>query len=197
MEELKGLNKLIPVVVIKDIVDTEKTLAGLKKGGINNAEITFRTECAEEAIKLGVKLFPDMNIGAGTVINAEQAKRAVAAGAKFLVGPGLSEEVALFAKEKGVPYYPGCVTPTEIMQALSLGINVIKFFPANVYGGLKALKALSGPFPQVKFIPTGGVDLTNLKEFLSFEKVYAVGGSFMMKGDIENNCKEIEKIICE
>ena len=138
-----------------------------------------------------------MNIGAGTVINAEQAKLAVQAGAKFLVSPGLSEEVALYAREKGIPYYPGCVTPTEIMKALSMGINVIKFFPANVYGGLKALKALSGPFPQIKFIPTGGVDLTNLKDFLGFEKVYAVGGSFMMKGDIENNCKEIEKIICE
>ncbi|MBO5889080.1 MAG: hypothetical protein J6Q58_02955, partial [Clostridia bacterium] len=103
--------------------------------------------------------------------------------------------VALYCKEKGVPYYPGCVTPTEIMEAISLGIDVIKFFPANVYGGLKALKALAGPFPQIKFIPTGGADLTNLKEFLDYEKIYAVGGSFMMKGDIVDNCKKINAII--
>ena len=150
---------------------------------------------AEQAIKDGVKVFPDMNIGAGTVINLEQAKKAVEAGAKFLVSPGLCAEVAVYAKEVGVDYFPGCVTPTEIMQAIALGINVVKFFPANVYGGLKALKALSAPFPQIKFIPTGGVDLTNLDEFLAFEKVYAVGGSFMMKGDIIENCKKINEIV--
>lgn len=191
------MDRVIPVVVIKELSETEKTLAALEAGGINCAEITFRTACAEEAIKLGVKLFPEMNIGAGTVINEEQAKRAVAAGAKFLVSPGFSEKVALYARERGIPYYPGCVTPTEIMQALELGITTVKFFPASVYGGLKALKALSGPFPQVKFIPTGGVDLTNLKEFLQFDKIFAVGGSFMMKGDIAENCKEINKIISE
>ena len=159
------MDKLIPVVVIKDINETEKTLSALRAGGINCAEITFRTACAEEAIKLGTKLFPEMNIGAGTVINEEQAIRAVNAGAKFVVSPGFSEKIALYVRIQGIPYYPGCVTPTEIMQALELGITTVKFFPANVYGGLKALKALSGPFPQVRFIPTGGVDLTNLKEF--------------------------------
>ena len=138
-----------------------------------------------------------MNIGAGTVINEEQAIRAVNAGAKFIVSPGLSEKVALYARKQGIPYYPGCVTPTEIMQALELGITTVKFFPASVYGGLKALKALSGPFPQVKFIPTGGVDLTNLKEFLQFNKIFAVGGSFMMKGDVTENCKKINEIISE
>ena len=191
------MDKLIPVVVIKDVADTEKTLSALRAGGINCAEITFRTACAEEAIKLAVKLFPDMNVGAGTVINEEQAVRAVNAGAKFIVRPGLSEKVAQYARKQNVPYYPGCVTPTEIMQALELGITTVKFFPANVYGGLKALKALSGPFPQVKFIPTGGVDLTNLKEFLEFEKIFAVGGSFMMKGDITENCKKACEIIKE
>lgn len=191
------MDKLIPVVVIKDVADTEKTLSALRAGGINCAEITFRTACAEEAIKLAVKLFPDMNVGAGTVINEEQAVRAVNAGAKFIVSPGLSEKVAQYARKQNVPYYPGCVTPTEIMQALELGITTVKFFPANVYGGLKALKALSGPFPQVKFIPTGGVDLTNLKEFLEFEKIFAVGGSFMMKGDITENCKKACEIIKE
>lgn len=189
------MDKVIPVVVIKDLNDTIPTLKALKEGGINCAEITFRTACAGDAIKLGVESFPEMNIGAGTVINLDQAQKAVACGAKFLVSPGLSEEVAVFAKEKGIAYYPGCVTPTEIMKAISLGITTVKFFPANIYGGLKALKALSAPFPQITFIPTGGVDLSNLEEFLGFEKIYAVGGSFMMKGDIVNNCIEINKIV--
>lgn len=189
------MDKVIPVVVIKDVKDTVFTLKALKDGGINCAEITFRTACAAEAIAIGVKEFPDMNIGAGTVINLEQAQKAVESGAKFLVSPGLSEEVAKFASAKNIPYFPGCVTPTEIMQALKLGISVVKFFPANVYGGLKAIKALSGPFPQVKFIPTGGVDLDNLSEFLSFDKIYAVGGSFMMKGDVAENCKKINEVM--
>ena len=191
------MDKLIPVVVIKDVNETEKTLSALRAGGVNCAEITFRTACAEEAIELAVKLFPDMHIGAGTVINEEQAIHAVNAGAKFIVSPGFSEKVALYVRKQGIPYYPGCVTPTEIMQALELGITTVKFFPANVYGGLKALKALSGPFPQVKFIPTGGVDLTNLKELLEFDKIFAVGGSFMMKGDITENCKKACEIIKE
>ncbi len=189
------MDKVIPVVVIKDINDTIPTLKALKDGGINCAEITFRTACAADAISLGVQEFPDMNIGAGTIINLKQAKEALKAGAKFLVSPGLNVDVAKYAKKKGVAYYPGCVTPTEIMCALELGIDIVKFFPANVYGGLKALKALSGPFPQIKFIPTGGVDLSNLAEFLEFEKIYAVGGSFMMKGDIVANCQEISKIV--
>ena len=187
--------KVVPVVVIKELQDTIPTLQALCNGNLPVAEITFRTACAEEAIKLGVEKFPDMYIGAGTVINKEQAIKAINAGAKFIVSPGLSEEVALYCKEKGVTYYPGCVTPTEIMKAISLGINVVKFFPANVYGGLKAIKALSGPFPQVKFLPTGGVDLSNLKEFLEFDKIYAIGGSFMMKGDITQNCKDINKVL--
>lgn len=191
------MDKVIPVVVIKDESETVGTLQALKDGGINCAEITFRTACAAAAIKKGVESFPDMNIGAGTVINLEQAEKAVESGAKFIVSPGLSVEVAKFAKSKNIPYYPGCVTPTEIMQALELGIDVVKFFPANVYGGLKALKALAAPFPQIKFIPTGGVDLTNLAEFIAFDKVYAVGGSFMMKGNIVENGKAIQKILDE
>lgn len=189
------MDKVIPVVVIKDLKDTIPTLQSLKDGGINCAEITFRTACAVEAIAEGVKAFPDMNIGAGTVINLAQAKKAVQAGAKFLVSPGLSVSVAKFAKKKNIPYFPGCVTPTEIMQALELGIEIVKFFPANIYGGLKALKALAAPFTQIKFIPTGGVDLTNLAEFLAFDKVYAVGGSFMMKGDVKENGEKIQEIV--
>ncbi|MBS5850661.1 MAG: bifunctional 4-hydroxy-2-oxoglutarate aldolase/2-dehydro-3-deoxy-phosphogluconate aldolase [Eubacteriales bacterium] len=190
------MKQVIPVVVINDEKETIEILSKLREGGINCAEITFRTACAKEAIAIGTKAFEDMNIGAGTVINAEQAKSAVQAGAKFIVSPGFSDEVARYCTDEKIPYYPGCVTPTEIMRALSYGLNVVKFFPAGVYGGLKAMKALSAPFPQVRFIPTGGVDLSNLKEYLDFDKVYAVGGSFMMKGDIVKNCKEIVKI-CE
>lgn len=190
------MKQVIPVVVINDEKETIEILSKLREGGINCAEITFRTACAKEAIVIGTKAFEDMNIGAGTVINAEQAKSAVQAGAKFIVSPGFSDEVARYCTDEKIPYYPGCVTPTEIMRALSYGLNVVKFFPAGVYGGLKAMKALSAPFPQVRFIPTGGVDLSNLKEYLDFDKVYAVGGSFMMKGDIVKNCKEIVKI-CE
>ena len=158
------MDKLIPVVVIKNLEDTEK-----------------RTACAKDAIALACEKFPDMNVGAGTVINGEQCVDALNAGAKFIVSPGLSVEVAEICKANGVPYYPGCVTPTEIMQALDMGITTVKFFPANVYGGLKALKALSAPFPQVKFIPTGGVNRENLDEFLAFDKVAAVGGSFFVE----------------
>lgn len=175
------MDRLIPVVVIKNLDDTEKILTALKKDGINCAEITFRTACAKDAIALAVEKFPDMNVGAGTVINGRQCVEALNAGAKFIVSPGLSVEVAEICKANDVPYYPGCVTPTEIMQALDLGITTVKFFPANVYGGLKALKALSAPFPQVKFFPTGGVNRENLDEFLAFDKVAAVGGSFFVE----------------
>lgn len=179
------MDKLIPVVVIKNLDDTEKTLLALKNDGINCAEITFRTAPARAAIALGCKLFPDMNIGAGTIINEKQCEEAISAGAKFIVSPGLSAGVAKVCKAHNIPYYPGCVTPTEIMAALELGINVVKFFPANIYGGLEAIKALSGPFPQVKFIPTGGVNRDNLDEFLACDKVFAVGGTFFVKDALE------------
>jgi 2-dehydro-3-deoxyphosphogluconate aldolase/(4S)-4-hydroxy-2-oxoglutarate aldolase len=179
------MEKLIPVVVIKELSETEKILSALQKHGINCAEITFRTACAAEAIALAVEKFPDMSVGAGTVINAEQCEAALKAGAQFIVSPGLSVAVAEICKERNIPYYPGCVTPTEIMQALELGITTVKFFPANIYGGLKALKALSAPFPQVTFIPTGGVDRSNIDEFLAFDKVAAIGGSFFVKEALE------------
>lgn len=179
------MERFIPVVVIKELSETDKILTALKNSGINCAEITFRTACAEEAIKYAAENYPDMLIGAGTVINAQQCEQALAAGAKFIVSPGLSESVAKICNKRNVPYYPGCVTPTEIMQALELGITTVKFFPANVYGGLKALKALSAPFPQVNFIPTGGVDRSNIDEFLAFDKVAAIGGSFFVKEALE------------
>ena len=179
------MEKFIPVVVIKELSETDRILTALKNYGIGCAEITFRTACAAEAIAYAVKNYPDMSIGAGTVINAEQCNAALDAGAQFIVSPGLSVAVANICNEKVVPYYPGCVTPTEIMQALELGITTVKFFPANIYGGLKALKALSGPFPQVRFIPTGGVDRSNIDEFLAFDKVAAIGGSFFVKEALE------------
>ena len=179
------MEKFVPVVVIKDISETDKILSALKASGINCAEITFRTACAAEAIAYACKNYPEMSIGAGTVINAEQCKKALDAGAQFIVSPGLSVAVANVCKENNIPYYPGCVTPTEIMAALDLGITVVKFFPANVYGGLKAMKALSAPFPQVKFIPTGGVDKNNIDEFLAWDKIYAVGGSSFVKEALE------------
>ncbi len=183
--------RVVPVVVIKELSETLPTLSALMEGGLPVAEITFRTACAADAIRLGCETFPDMNIGAGTVINAQQAKAALEAGAKFIVSPGLSPEVAAVCEQAGVPYLPGCVTPTEIMQAISLGITTVKFFPANVYGGLTAIKALAAPFPQIKFLPTGGVDENNIAEFLACDKIAAIGGSFMMKGDIVANCKKI------
>ncbi|MBQ7828821.1 MAG: bifunctional 4-hydroxy-2-oxoglutarate aldolase/2-dehydro-3-deoxy-phosphogluconate aldolase [Clostridia bacterium] len=179
------MEKFIPVVVIKELGETDKILTALKNNGINCAEITFRTACAAEAIAYASKNYPDMSIGAGTVINAEQCEAALAAGATFIVSPGLSVAVAKICNERNIPYYPGCVTPTEIMAALDLGITTVKFFPANVYGGLKALKALSAPFPQVKFIPTGGVDRSNIDEFLAFDKIAAIGGSFFVKESLE------------
>ena len=179
------MEKFIPVVVIKVLAETDRILTALKHNNINCAEITFRTACAADAIAYAVANYPDMEIGAGTVINADQCEAALKAGATFIVSPGLSPSVAKICNERNVPYYPGCVTPTEIMQALELGITTVKFFPANVYGGLSALKALAAPFPQVKFIPTGGVDRSNIDEFLAFDKVAAIGGSFFVKESLE------------
>ena len=192
-----GNFKVIPVVVVHDRAEAEAQLSALLEGGLPVAEITFRTEYAEEAIRLATQKYPDVCVGAGTVINGEQARRALSAGAKFIVSPGLSEEVAAVCKEAGVEYLPGCVTPSEIMRAVALGIHTVKFFPANVYGGLAAIKALSAPFPQVGFVPTGGVDESNLSEFLAFDKILAVGGSWMMKGDTVAHCKSIREILAK
>ena len=183
--------KIVPVVTIQKIEDAAGMLDGLIKGGLPVAEICFRTDCAEEAIKLAAKKYPEMLIGAGTVINGEQCERAIAAGAKFIVSPGFSEEVAKVCREKDIPYLPGVVSPAEIMKAISFGLTYLKFFPAGNFGGLNAIKALSAAFPQVKFMPTGGVNAENMNEYLSFPKIFACGGSWMMKGDIEKNCRKI------
>ena len=172
------VSKIIPLVTIKDRNDTEKILKSVERSSIHSAEITFRTEYAAEAITVAARNFPYMNVGAGTVINAEQCRQALDAGAKFIVSPGLSVPVAEICRKENIPYYPGCVTPTEIMQALAQGITIVKYFPANLYGGLKAMQTLAAPFPQIKFIPTGGINGENMAEYLAWEKTYAVGGSF-------------------
>ena len=177
--------KLVPVVTVRTTADVKGMLEGLLEGGLPVAEICFRTDCAEEAIKLAVKKYPEMLVGAGTVINGEQCERAVKAGAKFIVSPGLSEEVAKVCEEKEILYLPGVVTPTEIMKALSLGLTRLKFFPAGSFGGLNTIKALSAAFPQVRFLPTGGVNLANMNEYLSFPNIFACGGSWMMQGSRE------------
>lgn len=187
--------KVIPVVVLQNEEDAKEKLSSLVKGNVLIAEITFRTPCAPEGIKYAIKNYPNLLVGAGTVINKEQCEQAIELGCKFIVSPGLSEEVALVCKERNIPYLPGCVTPTEIMKALSLGINVIKFFPAQTFGGLKAIKDLSSAFPQVQFVPTGGIDNSNLKEYLFHKAIKAVGGSWLLKGDIVKNCLEANEII--
>ena len=174
--------KVVPVVVIKNIEDTIPTLKALCDGGLPVAEITFRTACAADAIKLGCKEFPDMLIGAGTVINAEQANAAIDCGAKFIVGPGFAACVAEVCRKRGVLYLPGCVTPTEIITAISYGIDVVKFFPCSNFGGLATIKALSAAFPSVRFMPTGGISEDNVLDYLAFDKIVACGGSWMMKG---------------
>lgn len=177
----------VPVVVINKVEDAVPTAKALLKGGINFMEITFRTACAEEAIKAVAESVEDMIVGAGTVLNLNQAQEAVEAGAKFIVSPGISDEVVTWCLNNRIPVLPGAVTPTEIMHALDLGLNTVKFFPANVYGGLKAIKALGAPFGAVKFLPTGGVNLDNLGEFIQDSKILAVGGSFTCTGkDIDS-----------
>lgn len=174
---------IVPVVVLNNVEDAVPLANALLKGGIDFMEITFRTECAAECIAKISKEVPEVVVGAGTVLNVEQAKLAVENGAKFIVSPGLDEETVTWAIGNNIPVIPGCVTPTEIMKAISLGLKVVKFFPADVYGGIKAIKALSAPFGQIKFLPTGGVSEANLKDFIENKSVAAVGGSWVCKKD--------------
>lgn len=180
-EEL-GRRRLVPVAVAETAARAEEILGALGDGGLPVAEMTFRTACAAQAIRDGRKNHPDMLIGAGTVINAGQCREALDAGAQFIVGPGFSQAVAAVCREAGVLYLPGCATPTEIMAALDEGIDIVKFFPAGVYGGPKAIKSIGAAFPGVRFVPTGGVDAGNLADYLALGNVFAVGGSWMLKG---------------
>ena len=176
---------VVPVVVLDKVEDAVPTAKAMAAGGVDTMEITFRTACAPEAIKAVAENCPEVCVGAGTVLNLEQAKLAIEMGAKFIVSPGYSEEVVSWCVENNIPVAPGCVTPTEIMAALSHGLKMIKFFPANVYGGLNAMKNLSAPFVGVKFLPTGGVNNDNIKEFIDTPFIHAVGGSWVCpKADI-------------
>ena len=170
---------VVPVVVLDDVKDAVPTAKAMAAGGVDVMEITFRTAAAPECIKAVSENCPDVLVGAGTIVNLEQCKLAVDMGAKFIVSPGFDAEVVGWCVENDVPVCPGCVTPTEIMAALKFGLKVLKFFPANVYGGLKALKSLSGPFVGLKFIPTGGVSTENIKEFMDAPFIHAVGGSWV------------------
>lgn len=174
--------RIIPVVVIDRADRAESLGQALLDGGIPVAELTFRTPAAAESIRR-MSVHPDLFVGAGTVITPEQVEQAHAAGARFIVSPGLSAAVVHRAQELGLPVYPGAVTPTEVIAALDLGLTTVKFFPAGLFGGPAAITALGAPFPQVRFIPTGGVSAANLCAYLSLPNVAAVGGSWMVPAD--------------
>lgn len=184
LERLKKAG-IVPVVVLDDAKDAIPTANAMLAGGIDVMEITFRTAAAADSIKAVAEGCPDMLVGAGTVLNLDQCKLAIEMGAKFIVSPGFDAQVVGYCLEKGVAVTPGCVTPTEITAAVNMGLTVIKFFPANVYGGLNAMKNLSAPFGGVKFLPTGGINAANVKEYIDAPFIHAVGGSWVCpKADI-------------
>jgi 2-dehydro-3-deoxyphosphogluconate aldolase / (4S)-4-hydroxy-2-oxoglutarate aldolase len=184
---------IIPVIKIEDINDAVPLAKALINGGIPIAEITFRAAGADKAIKAIKEACPEMTVGAGTVLNVDQVKAAVEAGAQFVVSPGFNPKTVDYCNSIGMPITPGCTTASEIEQAIESGLEVVKFFPAEQSGGLDKIKALAGPFGNLQFIPTGGIDLKNLAAYLTFDKVLACGGSFMVKEDFIKN-KEWDKI---
>lgn len=184
---------VVPVVVLDDADDAAPLAEALIKGGLPCAEVTFRTEAAEESIRIMNKKYPDMLVGAGTVLTTEQVNRAVAAGAKFIVSPGFDPEIVDYCLEKKIPVFPGCVSPSEVAQAVKRGLKVVKFFPAEQAGGLAMLKAMAAPYTMLKFMPTGGINAKNLTDYLGFSKILCCGGSWMVKGDMIKN-KEFDKI---
>jgi len=175
--------RLVPVVVLADADRAEGLADALVAGGLGVAEVTFRTAAAPEAIRRMAK-HPDLVVGAGTVVRADQVDQAADAGARFVVSPGLSPTVVARARKRGLDVLPGAVTPSEVIAALDLGIDTMKFFPAAQYGGVATLQALASPFPGVRFVPTGGVSLANLGDYLSLPTVPAVGGSWMVRPDL-------------
>lgn len=187
--------RLVPAVIIQRAEDAAPLADALVKGGLPCAEITFRTEAAAEAIRIMAGR-GDVLVGAGTVLSVDQVKLAVDNGATYIVTPGLSEKVIGCCIDRKMPVIPGAATPTEIFRAHEMGLDVVKFFPADAFGGLKALKAMSAPFPMMRFIPTGGIDSVNMMEYLKFPKVLACGGSWMVKPDLirEKRFDEIRKI---
>jgi len=183
LEQFQKLG-IIPVVVIDDAKDAVPLAKALCEGGLPVAEVTFRTDAAEEAIRLMAEACPEMLVGAGTVLTTEQVDRAVAAGSKFIVSPGLNPKVVKYCQEKNVPITPGTARPTDIEMALELGLDVVKFFPAEQNGGLAMIKAMAAPYTKVKFMPTGGINAKNLKSYLDFDKIIACGGSWMVPKDL-------------
>ena len=187
---------IVPVVKLNDTSKAIPLCEALLAGGINVAEVTFRTSNAADVIKEISSKCKDMIVGAGTIINVSQAKQAIECGAQFIVSPGFSKEVVEYCQSQNIPVIPGCITPSEIMAAIECGLEVVKFFPAKEFGGLQTMKALSAPFAQIKFMPTGGVNLENLKDFISAKFIVACGGTYMVKDDLINNenYEEITKL---
>ena len=175
---------IVPVVVLDDAKDALPLAEALIKGGLPCAEVTFRTAAAEASIKAMAEAYPQMLVGAGTVLTMEQVDRAVNAGAKFIVSPGLNPEIVKYCQSKGVPMVPGVNNPSNIETALSLGLDVVKFFPAEQSGGIQMIKAMAAPYVNVKFMPTGGINAKNICDYLSFDKIIACGGSWMVKKDL-------------
>lgn len=175
---------IVPVVVINDVKDAPALAKALCDGGLPCAEVTFRTDAAEEAIRVMSEQFPEMLIGAGTVLTTEQVDRAVAAGAKFIVSPGLNPKVVSYCVSKDIPVIPGCITPSEVEQALELGLRTLKFFPAEAAGGLSMIKAMCAPYVGVNFMPTGGINAENVKDYLAYNRIVACGGSWMVKDSL-------------
>ena len=185
-EVLKQIEKIgiVPVVVLNDAKDAEPLGKALCEGGLPCAEVTFRTDAAEESIRIMSEKFPEMLVGAGTVLTIEQVDRAVNAGAKFIVSPGLNPKVVAYCVEKGIPVTPGTANPSNVEQAMEFGLDVVKFFPAEQAGGLAYIKAIAAPYTGMKFMPTGGINAKNVKEYLACDKILACGGSWMVKGDL-------------
>ena len=175
---------VVPVVVLKDTKDAIPLADALMEGGLSCAEVTFRTDAAEESIRLMSEKYPEMLVGAGTVLTIEQVDRAVNAGAKFIVSPGFDAEIVDYCLDKNIPVFPGCITPSEVAQAVKRGLKVIKFFPAEQAGGVAMIKAMGAPYNMVKFMPTGGISAKNLSEYLSCSNIVCCGGSWMVKGDL-------------
>lgn len=190
---------VVPVVVLEDTKDAAPLAKALTEGGLPCAEVTFRTEAAEESIRIMAEQFPQMLVGAGTVLTTDQVDRAVAAGAKFIVSPGFDPEIVDYCLEKKIPVFPGCITPSEVTQAVKRGLEVVKFFPAEQFGGVATIKALAAPFTGVKFMPTGGVNAKNLESYLSFPRIIACGGSWMVSGALvkEGKFNEITELTRE
>ena len=184
IEELFYDCAVVPVVVLDDPKDALPLAKALTEGGLPCAEVTFRTEAAEESIRQMSREYPDMLVGAGTVLTIEQVDRAMAAGARFIVSPGFDPEIVDYCLEKEIPVFPGCMTPSEVAQGVKRGLKVLKFFPAEQAGGLAMIKAMAAPYTTVKFMPTGGISAKNLKEYFACDKILCCGGGWVVKGDL-------------